>query len=70
MILWRLNTPISVVRGNRAERNAFAQNVSDIELPNTDDANGVVHLLDKSKEVSFYWQESPQDDQYLICICL
>ena len=68
IILWKLNSSISVTRGNLTEIDVFTQSLAKIELPDpysaeAHDAKGVVHLLDGSTEVSNHWPENYQQGQ-------
>ncbi len=65
IILWKLNSSISVARGNLTEIDVFTRSLAKIELPDpysieAHDAKGVVHLLDESTEVSNHWPENYQ----------
>jgi hypothetical protein len=65
IILWKLNSSISVARGDLTEINVFIRGLAKIELPDpysveAHDAKGIVHLLDESTEVSNHWPENYQ----------
>ena len=65
IILWKLNSSISVARGDLSEIDVFTRSLAKIELPDprsveAHDAKGVVHVLDESTEVSDHWPENYQ----------